>query len=406
MEGRREDFEKLLTNDLTIECLNSADSQGYNLLEWGTAFSSSDWPIDEELKLRGAEIPSVEGLFRRNVFFIALQYLPPNRKSQFLSLDRIDISGVNKMGDTALHLFLYEEEWKLAEEILNQFESYDVNITNSLEDTPLLLAARLNCEFGLFKKIVNRTNSENVNKADGTGNTALHYAMYNKSEIKVKELLNHKDVDVNVKNNEDNRTALHLASNWQYIPMDLFENILQRSADINAKDKYGNTALHLAIMFRLESDEFKINQLLGDVRVNVDIKNNEMDTALCLASKFLTRTRATTFPSDLFKKIIQNSADVNAQDKDGNTPLHIAILRQSEIGAKELLKHNDVNVAVENNLNQAVYRFDSRYWPDIPEDLAGKIYRKSVYYKNTMTYFIIGMFISTVLSICWFVFYE
>jgi ankyrin repeat protein len=310
------------------------------------------------------------------------------------------------MGDTALHLFLYEEEWKLAEEILNQFESYDVNITNSLEDTPLLLAARLNCEFGLFKKIVNRTNSENVNKADGTGNTALHYAMYNKSEIKVKELLNHKDVDVNVKNNEDNRTALHLASNWQYIPMDLFENILQRSADINAKDKYGNTALHLAIMFRLESDEFKINQLLGDVRVNVDIKNNEMDTALCLASKFLTRTRATTFPSDLFKKIIQNSADVNAQDKDGNTPLHIAILRQSEIGAKELLKHNDVNVAVENNLNQAVYRFDSRYWPDIPEDLAGKIYRKSVYYKNTMTYFIIGMFISTVLSICWFVFYE
>lgn len=123
MEGRREDFEKL-TNDLTIECLNSADSQGYNLLEWGTAFSSSDWPIDEELKVRGAEIPSDEGLFRRNVFFIALQYLPPNnRKSQFLSLDRIDINGVNKMGDTALHLFLYEEEWKLAEEILNQFES-------------------------------------------------------------------------------------------------------------------------------------------------------------------------------------------------------------------------------------------------------------------------------------------
>jgi ankyrin repeat protein len=161
-----------------------------------------------------------------------------------------------------LHLFLYEEEWKLSEEILNRFESYNVNITNSLEDTPLLLAARLNCEFGLFKKIVNRTNSQNVNKVDGVGNTALHYAMYNKSENKIEELLNHKDVDVNVKNNEDNRTALHLASNWQYIPMDLFRNILQRSTDlINAQDKYGNTPLHLAIMFRLENDEFKVNTL-------------------------------------------------------------------------------------------------------------------------------------------------
>jgi ankyrin repeat protein len=316
------------------------------------------------IKNKRRAIPSDEGLFRRNVYFIALQYLPPNSKSHFLSLDRIDINGVNKMVDTVLHLFLYEEEWKLAEEILNRFENYDVNITNSVGDTPLLLAARLNCEFGLFKKIVNRTNSGNFNKTDGNGCTTLHYAMYNKSENKIEELLNHKDVDVNVKNNEDNRTALHLASNWQYIPIDLFRNILQRSADINAKDKYGNTALHLAIMFRLESDEFKVNQLLSDVRVNVDIKNNEMDTALCLASKLLT-----TFPLDSFKMIVKKSADVNAQDKDGNTPLHIAFLRKSEFGVKELLKHKKVSVDVENSLNQTVYRFSSHYWPDLEDQL-------------------------------------
>jgi hypothetical protein len=72
MDGRREDFEKL-TNHFTIECLNSVDSKGYTLLEWATVFSTSDWPIAEELKKKGAEIPSnEEGLFRRNVYFIAL----------------------------------------------------------------------------------------------------------------------------------------------------------------------------------------------------------------------------------------------------------------------------------------------------------------------------------------------
>ena len=78
VEGRREDFEQM-TNNLTIESLNSVNSQGYTLLEWETVFSTSNWPIDEELKIRGATISSDEGLFRRNVFFIALQYLPSNR---------------------------------------------------------------------------------------------------------------------------------------------------------------------------------------------------------------------------------------------------------------------------------------------------------------------------------------
>jgi hypothetical protein len=80
IEGECEDFEELI-NISTIESLNSVDSQGYTLLEWGTAFSSFNWPIDEELKKKGVTIPSDEGLniFRRNVFFIGLQYLPPNK---------------------------------------------------------------------------------------------------------------------------------------------------------------------------------------------------------------------------------------------------------------------------------------------------------------------------------------
>ena len=260
----------------------------------------------------------------------------------------------------------------------------------------------------MFKKIVNRTNSENVNKTDGNGWTALHYAIDKKSGTKVEELL--KRDDVNVKNNEDNSTPLHLAANWQNIPLDLFKNLFQKSKEkstdlINAKDKNGNTALHiaclknsqnainvllenevtvniknnenrtplhcatmrkdistdwytkildksnsdtvnvkdndgntalhLALLFRFNS---AVEELLNADRVDVDIQNNEKDTALGLASKLLT-----TFPLDSFKMIVKKSTDVNAQDKDGNTPLHIAYLRQSEFGVKELLKNKKVS---------------------------------------------------------------
>jgi ankyrin repeat protein len=206
---------------------------------------------------------------------IAQQYLPPNKKLLF-SYDGIDImNGVNETGDTSLHLALNGEEWELAEEILKRFESYDVNITNSLGDTPLLLAARLNCEFGLLKKILNRTNSANVNKTDRYGNTALHWAIEKKSETEVEELLNHKDVDVDIKNNY-NDIALHLASKWTNIQMELFNLILEKTTDTNAQNISGWTALDCAI-FR--ESEIATKALLAHKDVDVNVKDNQNHTS-------------------------------------------------------------------------------------------------------------------------------
>jgi hypothetical protein len=72
IEGRKEDFEELIENNMTTESLNSVDLQGYTLLEWATAFSTSDWPMDQYLKEKGAKTESDDGLFRQHVFLIAL----------------------------------------------------------------------------------------------------------------------------------------------------------------------------------------------------------------------------------------------------------------------------------------------------------------------------------------------
>ena len=370
MEGTSKDFEKLIKN-LSIKTINSVDSQGYTLLEWATVYSTSDWPIDEELKKKGAQIPSnEEGLFRRNVFFISLQYLPSHTKSKLLSFDGIDINSVNQTGDTSLHLALNGKKWKIVEEILNQFKDFDVNRTNSLGETPLHLVAKLKWDFDLFKnvflRILERTNQENINKVDENGNTALLYAIDNQCENKVKELLKRDDVDVNIKNYFNNSTALLLASNWENIPADLFKIILDKSTDINAQDDDGSTALHFAILFK---SEIATKALLAHNDVDVNAKNDHNRTPLHYASSW------EDIPMDLFKQILENSTDVNAQDDDGSTALHVALFHKSEIATKELLAHNDVNVNVQDKNNQTALQF--AMWDNIPEDLFNLILEKS-----------------------------
>ena len=49
-------------------------------------------------------------------------------------------------------------------------------------------------------------------------------------------------------------------------------------------------------------------------------------------------------PVDLFKIILEKSTDINAQDINGETALHWAIIHLSGTATKELLAHKDVDV--------------------------------------------------------------
>jgi ankyrin repeat protein len=255
---------------------------------------------------KGAEIQTDERSFRRNVFFIALQYLPSSNKSRFLSFDGIDIHGVNQTGDTALHLTLYGEKWNVAEKILKEFPDYDVNTINSLGDTPLHLAAKLQCEMVLTKKILVQTKSENVNKPDQHGQTALHIAIINESTTFVEEVLKRKDMDVNLKNNK-NQTALHFAILWKNMPIDLFRIILENSDDVNGQDEDGHTALHWAMGEKFET---AVEELLKGKDVDVNIKDNCDYSALDLLSAW------EDIPDHLFNIFAgKATADAQAQNE-------------------------------------------------------------------------------------------
>jgi ankyrin repeat protein len=403
IEGMREDFEKLAGN-LTNEILNGVDSQGYTLFEWATVFSTSDWSIDQFLKGKVAETDADanavdKGKSSRNKFFIALQYLPSNKESRYLSFDGIDISGVNQTGDSALHLALYGEKWNVAEKILDEFPDYDVNVTNTLGHFPFYLAVRLDCKMVLMKKILAKTNELNVNKIINTTdeNTALHYAIENEHKTLVEKLLKEEKVKVNCKNKKD-QTALHLAVQWVDIPNDLFRLILEKSANVkvksgdvklvNAQDAAGETALHLAMKYRSKTwSKTGTKQLLKHNDVKVTIKNNQEQMALHFAAE------CNNMPINLFKKILKKLTDdqiddvqsdqvqsddgvnklfVNAQDRYGDTALNNTILRKYKAAVKELLKRDDVKVTIKNNKNQTALHLAAQ-WKNMPIDLFKKI---------------------------------
>lgn len=132
-----------------------------------------------------------------------------------------------------------------------------------------------------------------VNAKDKDGNPYIFkYAMF--AEIKPLEFLVKHDVTVNARDVEDNRTPLHWVALLQELdatPEMIAKNIqaatilLDAKADVNAKDKRGNTPLH-------------DTAFLGNVNM----------------AKFL----------------ISKGADINAKNNDGYSVLGLVMLRKTE----------------------------------------------------------------------------
>jgi ankyrin repeat protein len=329
------ELKDLLANYGT-ESINERDSQGYTLLEWAQAFTRRD------VKMHLLEKGAVESeLFHRNVFFIALQYWNYKKKdsNNLKECVELDYTDVNQTGDTALHLALHGAKWPIAKRIVS--ENY-ANSVNSLGEIPLHIAAKSKGKIGLFKKILNQTKSESVDKVDKDGFTPLHWAIF------VNPLRN-----------------------------DKIKLLLDKGANINAQDTSGgNTPLHFALMLQsITVTEILLKYIsknVGDNKfVDVNIKNNDEQTALHWAAAW------PDIPVDLFKLIFKNSTDINVKENNKSTPLHVALMSKSKTATKKLLKHDAVDVNTGNIRKKTAIHFAAE-WPDIPDKLFKFILDKSV----------------------------
>ena len=111
------------------------------------------------------------------------------------------------------------------------------------------------------------------------------------------------------------RTALHLAS-FADAKIMIIRELLNHHADLNSKCLRGQTALMTASFF----GSHKIVKELLNHHADINIQRHDGSTALMLASKNKN--------TQVVMELINHKADVNFQDRFGNTALHLVLLKK------------------------------------------------------------------------------
>ena len=288
-----------------------------------------------------------------------------------------DVNAKNNKGETPL---FYAREPEFAKLLIKK--QANVNIQNKQKDTALhkLLSFYLDEKnkmwsanakkyfewktkyFELIKLLIE--NGANVNARNKEGNTPLFYV----GEPEFAKLLIKKQANVNIQNKQKD-TALHKLLSfyldeknkmwsanakkyfeWKTKYFELIKLLIENGANVNARNKEGNTPL-----FYVGEPEFA--KLLIKKQANVNIQNKQKDTALHKLLSFYLDEKNKMWSAnakkyfewktkyfELIKLLIENGANVNARNKEGNTPLFYV----GEPEFAKLLIKKQANVNIQN----------------------------------------------------------
>ncbi|CAB0029459.1 unnamed protein product [Trichogramma brassicae] len=181
-----------------------------------------------------------------------------------------------------------------------------------------------------------------------TGDSALHFALSFSSSDDVMILLLRAGASPNLANKKG-LTPLHLIAE---IPcfcqtVKLFFQIngeLNQMVQINARDKSGDTPLHVALKKCHEKNEFEVLLRNG---ASPNLANDEGSTPLHIICK--RNQHDVDEMAEFFFKVndeLNQLVQINARDKLGDTPLHVALKKRQEEVLEVLLRNgSDPNLA-------------------------------------------------------------
>jgi len=142
-------------------------------------------------------------------------------------------------------------------------------------------------------------------------------------------------------------TPMHTAAGGGH--MDTMEQLMERGADVNAKDGNDRTPMHLAA----QNDHRETVKWLKEQGADVNAKDNAGQTPMHLAAQ---KGRG-----DTVARLKELGAEVNAKDNDGRTPLHMAAQNGqgatvkrlvdlgADIGVQDKRGKTALDVATQNN---------------------------------------------------------
>jgi ankyrin repeat protein len=217
---------------------------------------------------------------------------------------------------------------------------YDVNAQDGGNDTPIHRALccfnpRNGGDISVLQYLFSQT-KVHVNIKGKRGDTILHYACEKINYLPLdvyKVLIETMGCDVNVQNN-NNDTPLHNAfrcfdPHYGGDITALTYLINQTTVHANINDKRGNTILHMACekIHDLPLEIFKL--LIGTHGADVNIQDNNKDTPLHIAFRSFDPNYDSHLVPVLVYLVDQKNIDVNIKDQNGLTLLHLACICDS-----------------------------------------------------------------------------
>ena len=299
----------------------------------------------------------------------------PSDIAQLLLEDGADVDARDKNQETPLHSASRESNPRLTKVLLEH--GANINAKNVRGQTPLHMvsdnkysvsdsrAVRLfptqgmdvNAEdryqrsashlWGSSTAQVLLENGAEANVVDIHGQNALHLLSQQPiAEVKIAELLLSWGVDMNAQDEEE-MTPFHFAA--YHGQVDVAELLLDYGARVDAENILGQTPLHLVLLgnqnyqnFYGDLDTFlkkqypgrfaHLAQLLLECGADANAQNKDHETPLHLAS----RSRS----HDLAQILLQYGADVNVKNSEGKSPLQLATGRKGKAMRRLLLAGN------------------------------------------------------------------
>jgi len=292
-------------------------------------------------------------------------------------------------GDTPLHVLITLNREPEIVNALFADNGIDVSVRNITGQTPLFIAARDNRialipillskgsdifaadNFGItpFDHAIRIKGSildvfiipETAQNKDSSGNTMLHIAVRNHADAFIIGKILDQKVNVNARN-RDGDTALHIAARMNL--REAGEYIISRGADIFSSNSAGENPLYIALTHRsgvlqwmFNVDTTKANDGLGNTMLHY-VASWGMDRYIPYVIQRGASTEAvnSTGETPLFwavrhdgastvRTLLASRANINARDSLGNSVLHAAVRWNAQNAAVALLDGGtDVNV--------------------------------------------------------------
>ncbi|XP_023313830.1 ankyrin-1-like [Trichogramma pretiosum] len=279
----------------------------------------------------------------------------------------IKVDARDKSDCTPLHLASNRGHEQIAEWLLRR--GADINLANAKGSTPLHLisAGKMDCA-DLLKTFFEISDEQRrpveVDARDNEGKTPLHHAISHRHK-KLFELLLRRGFDPNIADN-DGSTALHAIcmvdddNGWAKMLFEISEE-KNRQVQIDVRGVCDFTPLHHALV----KEELRaVAELLLRKGAATNLVDWEGSTPLHTVCKYAD-------DEDRVKMLIEISneenkpVEVDARDKLGRTPLHLALARGNGQVVKYLLKLGaDPNLADENGFSPLHVVSKDRYDDD------------------------------------------